>query len=569
MRRVLLWLALAILCAAPWAQAAGIVLVGVPPEVEAAFRQETAGEENLASPEAQMRDSRLTLEELLQSFGYLDAEVTAAGDAPGSGFEVTPHERYVFAPPILSAPGLGEDVRARLFALLGPVSPPHPFWAGAVLDTEAAMLDALRSQGYPQPQVRRQVVAHRDQRQVQVTWEIANGKQSHFGATEVDLPPDLEPEFVLRRLAWRPGELYDARLVDATWQRLVRTGLFSSIRVEEVSAVGDQQPMRISGTLAPQRTARASVWYYTDGGPGVKLGWEHRNIFHGAERLSLGLELSELLSQGDVQLRFPDYLGRDRALVLFVQAKDETTSAYDSQGILLGSSLTMDLTPMFGLDAGLTYRLSRTRPAQGEEETHNLLSTPLGLRLTATDNLLDPRQGMQGHVVVEPFSSLEDPRRSFLLTSVSGRVYVPLGPKLTLALRGRSASITGTGRDRVPPDIRLYAGGPQSVRGFAYQSAGPLDAEDNPKGGLSAVDGSAELRWWVSGSWGLALFLDGGGAFASQIPHSMDELFWGAGCGLRYATPAGPLSIDAAVPVVGRRESDSPIQISLRFGQAF
>ncbi|MBC7355847.1 MAG: BamA/TamA family outer membrane protein [Desulfomicrobiaceae bacterium] len=557
------------------AQALTLRISGAPAEVETAFRQESQFlDPNLSQDvpvlqqELRLRRDTATLEEILQSFGYFQAKIATTINATDVSFTVTAGPRFTFAQPSLDAPELPAELHAQLTERLGPVSPPHPYFAGTVLDTEAALLALLRQNGYPRPTAKRRVVAHHTTRTVTVTWKLDPGAPRVFGTTTVDMPPALDPAYVERRLKWQAGTPYDVRTVDATRIRLLRTGLFSALQVEEDDTTpGEALPMRIRGQLAPPRTVRAGLWYFTDGGPGVEGGWEHRNFLGAGERFTTDLTLSQDRSQWETQLVFPDAVGVDRRLVLSGKALDETTKAYRTRSITVGGLLNMDLDSRLGVEGGLRYRLSRVDGTT--RETHNLLSTPMQVSFSNVTDLLDPRQGVRLTFQVEPFTSLQDASRSFLLTSVSGRAYLPLGPRLTLALRGRSAAITGVGRDRVPQDVRLYAGGPQSIRGFAYQSAGPLDADDAPEGGLTAVDGSAELRWWVTDTWGIAAFVDGGGAFAQHTPNRLGDLFWGAGLGLRYATPIGPLLLDAAVPVAGRRDSDAPFQIYISFGQAF
>lgn len=566
-------LLLAMLPAGAWGLA--VQVRGAPAEVEVAFRADSA----LLDPdlpqdaaglqlERRVADDTATLQDILRSFGYFQSEVTAVVTATDVVFTAQPGERFAFAEPELDIPDIDPALVARLAEIAERAAPPQPYFAGTVLDTEAALLQALRQSGYPQPKAERRVVARHASRTVQVAWRIDPGPRRTFGDTEVAIPPGLDPGYVRRRLEWSPGQPYDVRQVDATRVRLLRTGLFSSLRVEEVhDAPGPALPMRVSGELAPPRTVRAGLWYYTDGGPGLEAGWEHRNALGAGQRLRTDFTVSDPHTHLGAELTLPDFFGRDRRLILSGQLLDETTRGYTTRALLLGARGRLDVRESATVEGGLAYRLARVSGIS--DDTHHLLSTPFQLTLTALDNLLDPRQGLRLTLAAEPFTSLEDPTRSFFLTSAAAWTYLPLTPDLTLALRGRTAAITGTGRDRVPQDVRLYAGGPQSIRGFAFQTAGPLDEHDDPEGGLAAVDGAVELRWWITRTWGMAAFMDGGGAFAQHVPGSLGDLFWGAGLGLRYATPVGPLRLDLAAPVAGKRGSDAPFQLYLSFGQAF
>ena len=196
---------------------------------------------------------------------------------------------------------------------------------------------------------------------------------------------------------------------------------------------------------------------------------------------------------------------------------------------------------------------------------------PLIAEYSSADNPLDPTSGLTLAGRMEPFTSLEDSSSSFVLWSISGQHYLPLltDRTLILATRGRYALLAGTGRESIPEDMLLYAGGGGSVRGYAYQYAGPLDDDDKPLGGVSAVDFSAELRWRFKKDYGLVLFGDGGGAFSGRDPSAKEDYFWGVGTGFRYYTPIGPIRVDVAVPLERRDGVDDLFQLYVSLGQAF
>ena len=121
----------------------------------------------------------------------------------------------------------------------------------------------------------------------------------------------------------------------------------------------------------------------------------------------------------------------------------------------------------------------------------------------------------------------------------------------------------------VPADKRFYSGGGGSVRGFAFQMAGPLDQDDDPVGGRSLVEASMELRWRFWDSFGLVPFVDAGNVYEEVYPSFDDGLFWGAGLGFRYYTRVGPIRLDIATPINPRDGVDDPVQFYISLGQAY
>ena len=132
----------------------------------------------------------------------------------------------------------------------------------------------------------------------------------------------------------------------------------------------------------------------------------------------------------------------------------------------------------------------------------------------------------------------------------------------------RSARLFGASRADLPADLRFYAGGGGSVRGFAFQKAGELDDENDPIGGRSLFEASGEVRVRVTDTIGVVAFVDAGAAFSSSFPDFDDELRIGAGPGLRYFSPIGPFRLDVGFPV-NPRNSDDAFQLYISIGQAF
>ncbi|RUX63828.1 BamA/TamA family outer membrane protein, partial [Mesorhizobium sp. M7A.F.Ca.CA.004.08.2.1] len=119
----------------------------------------------------------------------------------------------------------------------------------------------------------------------------------------------------------------------------------------------------------------------------------------------------------------------------------------------------------------------------------------------------------------------------------------------------------------VPADRRFYSGGGGSVRGYAYQGIGPKDFTGQPIGGLSFFETSVEMRIAITDTIGIVPFVDAGTVSTKSAPDFSDVKV-GAGVGLRYVTPFGPLRIDAAVPL-NRDPGDPHFGIYAGIGQAF
>jgi outer membrane translocation and assembly module TamA len=158
---------------------------------------------------------------------------------------------------------------------------------------------------------------------------------------------------------------------------------------------------------------------------------------------------------------------------------------------------------------------------------------------------------------------------SFIKLILEARHYQRLWRQMILATRLLVGGIQPYGNsDDVPFNVRFFAGGPGSVRGFALNRLGPLDDNGDPIGGNSLIEGSVELRLPIVGDLGGALFVDFGNVFRDSFTYKLDDLRYVVGPGIRYNTPIGPLRFDVGI-IVNRRADEDFGRVELSIGQAF
>jgi translocation and assembly module TamA len=120
------------------------------------------------------------------------------------------------------------------------------------------------------------------------------------------------------------------------------------------------------------------------------------------------------------------------------------------------------------------------------------------------------------------------------------------------------ASITREDQfDKLPPSVRFFAGGDNSIRGYQFRSLGPINSDGDVIGGNRLLVGSVEYEHPVKERWSVATFYDAGNAFRDNEFHAVA----GAGIGARWQSPLGPIRIDFAKPLDGL-DRDTRIHIS-------
>jgi translocation and assembly module TamA len=446
-----------------------------------------------------------------------------------------------------------------------------------ILAAERKLLQKVGSQGFPFPAVKdRRITADHATNTVDVTFVVETGSLAVFGSVEFTGLDSLEAGYVRNQLPWNEGDVFDEALLARGQARLLRTGLFSLVRISkgELDLQG-RLPILINVTERPFRTVRVGLGYQSDTGPEVRFGWEHRNLFGAGEKLTTSL-IGNLVDKNiSLAFRKPDFLREDQSLLAGFEIADEQTDAYHSLSSSVSSGLEWQFTNTMTAGLATRYRFVYLEEDGNGSDYYSLLSWPVYFNLDDTDNILNATRGGRLNVQMAPTTDLLNNSSDFVKYQVGYSRYLELVDDQWLVLAGRvlMGGMTGGDLYNLPKDEMFYAGGGGSVRGYAYQTAGEMTkdryGEDEPVGGLSKVEMSAEVRFKVTKSTGLVAFLDGGRAFSKQTPDFREKLFWGTGLGVRYYTSIGPVRIDLGIPLEKRDGIDADYQIYLSLGQAF
>jgi translocation and assembly module TamA len=451
----------------------------------------------------------------------------------------------------------------------------QPARAAIVLDAQKKIEGKLQKNGYPLAKVsEKQVVVDHKTKEVSVAFLIHSGPPARFGPTTITGLQSVDEKFVRGKITWQRGEKFNSDLVTEFRKRLTRTELFSLVQVTHADSLTSdgELPMTVKVRERKRHTVSLGARYYTDEGPGGKVSWEDRNLFHGGERLKFSAIYSFLGYSGEASYTKPEFLRNDQTLTLLSKLAHDDTDAYKSNN--LDSTVTVER--QFGreenrIGLGPGFRVERMEDkARHTTEDFALPYLNSYLNWDTTDNMLDPTRGGRLTVKLAPYFDTLDSGVGFFKAYGNYSRYFRLveEPSIIFATRAALGFIAGADRDRIPADLRYYAGGGSSVRGYPYQTLSPL-LGNTPLGGASLFEVSFELRAKVTEHFGVVTFLDGGFAFEPSYPDFSEPLRWGAGVGVRYFTPFGPLRLDVATPLERRPGVDGYIQVYISLGQAF
>lgn len=451
------------------------------------------------------------------------------------------------------------------------IIPGEPFRSENILEGQEKIISFVKKQGFPFVRIeKRKITADHETRTVTVSFRINQGPNACFGGINFEGIENVEESFLKKLVPWQRGDVYDPELLNRLYVDFMDLGLFSMVRITEGTGLADGcLPVTVTVNERAHRTFSAGVRYHTDEGPGVRLRWEHRNLFRHGERLGFGFEAASYLLMAEGNFRKPFFLRNDQALRLVLATSREDPDAYTSDSLESAVLIDRELTGKIDAGTGLSFRSSRIAQL-GDEESFRLLSLPSYIKMDQSNDLLDPQKGFRASLQYTPFFEFSGESLFFHRGLINYRHYLKIAdsPRSVLAGRITLGMLKGAARDQIPADERLYAGGGGSVRGYPYQTVGPVSGT-TPLGGKSLMELSFEARISISQKLGLALFADGGSAFSEKLFESGERLRWGAGAGIQYFTPVGPLRLDVAVPLNRRNEIDDSFQVYISLGQAF
>lgn len=457
------------------------------------------------------------------------------------------------------------------------LEPGEPAGSQVVLRAEAALLEAWLNDGHPlaEAEPRDTIADHRTNR-LDVTFNFSPGPRADFGRVEVVGAEQVRPDLIRGR-ANIHGGLYSLEATKRAEQRVLDLGTFESVRISPAEALDPDGTIPVTIVVGERkpRVIGASAQYSNTDGFGAEVYWRHRNLFGGAERLSLSVAISNIVTDSlEQDFRVagtfvkPAVFDPLTDFTLRAEGYRDTTEAYRVTAVETEVGLAHIFSDTLTGSAGLELTRSWTRDADGVTSDHLLLTLNTELVWDTRDNRLDPSSGFRAIVMAAPsYDFLQD--QAYARFSGDFSTYRAVGARDQFVLAGRVATEVLTVDDAtdVPVNERVFLGGAGTVRGYAYQNIAPRDAEGDLIGGRSSILFSGEVRYRINDSFGLVGFVDAGNVYKTIYPQFTD-LKVGIGVGARYLTPVGPLRLDVAVPLAPDQD-DPSWAVYVGLGQSF
>ncbi len=520
---------------------------------------------------SQQNELKARLLEKLHAEGYFDAQVKyIAGKEPWQGdFSVSPGTRYRLGK--ITLRGAKPDAEQKKIIATLDKFKNQPVVAEEILLALAEVSKQLDEKSCRFGlSVEHAVYLDRGAKTAELELTFSAGRKAKMGKVTFKGQKTVKDSYLEKLVNWQEGDCYQNRTVEDLRGALFQSGLFSSVTLDLPRQPARDGRVDVNVTVAERahRSINAGVTYYSDEGPGLSLGWRHRNLLGGAELLEATLKLSAIQQSLQGRLTSPFFLRRDQKISATAEIANEETDAYDRRAIETGVAVTRQINKRLSLGTGINLSFSRTDDnATLQTENFGLISFPQTMTYDSRNNLLDPKRGWFIEANAEPFINTLGSASPFVRVGGTVRRYQPVGDDTVIAARAKVGSIQGASLTDVPAAERFYAGGSGSVRGFGYQDIGP-ERNGDPTGGRGLAEGSVEVRHRINEDYGVVAFVDAGSLSEDSAPDFSDVAV-GGGVGLRYYTAVGPVRFDIAAPLNDNDVTADPVQFYISLGQSF
>ncbi len=490
----------------------------------------------------------------MEPFGYYNAQVTATIKQEGERYslqvDVLPGEplRATDIKVNVTGPGNAEKPLVRMIAAF-PLNQGDIVLQQKYEEFKSALLAKAHALGYLDAEFsRHEIHIAKTATTATIDLNLKTGEKYFFGTTDIKGAPQYPKSFIRRYLAYSTGEVFSSPRLGETQRNLTNSERFKEIVItpKKQDAESFRVPIAIHLKPAPEISLRPGIGYGTDTGARIALRYRDLNMFNQGHELYSYLFVSQRLQGLVAGYTLPDSMDVKSSTTLQLNLQQEDTTSYTSKLL----ALELDRNRSFDENRlGTAYiKIQVEDYSVGTDNSTARLILP-GLRFSkdSYDNQIRPHKGYRYALDLHGTSQVIGSDTTLLQLLAEGNHLMSFPWRLSLHTRAKAGiTLSGDPIDDIPPSLRFFAGGAESVRGYSYQSLGPRDDTGNIVGGKQLLTASIELERALFSDWGLSVFYDVGNAFNSYTDVSFHQ---GAGIGLHYYTSFGALNLSFAEPL--------------------
>jgi outer membrane protein insertion porin family len=461
-----------------------------------------------------------------------------------------------------------------------------------------AMQNRLGEDGYAFANIRVLNDLNEEDRTVALRFLVEPGNKMRVRYINFSGNQKTQDTVLRREMRQLEGQVYQRSKIDRSRVRLQRLNYLGSVEIKPVKVPNSDDLVDLDITVTERFSGNLTVGlgFAQEQGVIFNLGFKHENIFGTGNSLEVGFDNSSALQRYSLNYENPYYTadGISRGFN-FSYSKTDASENNTSNYLIDRTSGSVD----YGIPLSEYNSLRLEVGAmQNDFNTTSSSSNEVIDFVVETSDKYDestPRNEVDGEIYKTVFSvvSLAKDTRNRRIFASSGSLNsvalevqtgdldyyktryrhltaYALTELFTFNFRGRLGYGDGLGDyDDLPIYEKYTAGGVRSVRGYEFNSLGPLDSEGDAKGGNLQVITSAEIYFPIealasSDTFRLGVYFDAGNVFESVDDYETQELRQAVGVSAKWFSVIGPLEFSYAFPLNDKSgDSTQPFQFSL------
>lgn len=371
----------------------------------------------------------------------------------------------------------------------------------------------------------------------------------------ISVRPRIESSASLAQAQLNWWQAVDRRPAGAESSGHQQRALLSALALDAARNVATPGPPRVPVEVslipADRHQFEVGIGYATDVGPRTQFTWDQPWLNEDGDSLYHELYLSapEQQFSGTYRMPLADPLRDSYALQYGIKNLDNE----DTQSL----EASVELARQWVFDNGWTQRLYVRATyedfKQADQDEQVLLYYPgISWSRIRTRNPRFPTWGDSQRLSLAVSDTLWGSDATFVRGTLDSQWIRMLGSDYRFIGRTSIGAMSTDDFDKIPPSLRFFTGGDRSVRGYGYESLAPRNEDGELLGGQQKFVASIEAQRRLTGDWWGAAFVDTGSAFNDWWPQ---DLSTGAGLGVRWVSPVGPIRLDIAHPFDSEEDS--------------
>lgn len=395
---------------------------------------------------------------------------------------------------------------------------------------------------------------------------LDSGPRYQLGAITFSGKQPIDPGLLQRMAPFVENTPYDAQLIAGLNRALQATGYFSQVRVDANPDHAEDRviPVHVQLSGRKPRTLGLGAGISTDVGPRLSADWSRHWVNSQGHSYGSKAEISSPKQNVEFWYDVPLDPPLKEKLRFVGGYQFEEIADTDSQSSLFKLGPEWHVEQENGWKRVISLTLLNDRYELGDDSGNSTLLLP-GIRYSYlyADNPIDPQQGYRIEWAASAGKEGVISDFDLIHTHLQLRGLTILWQRHRLLGRVEIGANLTNDYGNLPPSLRFFAGGDQSVRGYDYQELSPTDSDDERIGGRYMIASSAEYQYSLDDHWRLAAFVDQGNAFDSL---TSPELKTSVGVGVRWVSPVGPIRFDVALPLDTNEDDGKSIGIHFSMG---